>query len=162
MSNEVRTILKSIVGIAVIFGALALSRTVSAQPAASRGFDKETEVGRWVRLWNTYNLDMVDELFLQDNRVTYFSSEKKGLIRGIEAVREHHRGFGFVPGGKKPASELWLENVTADDFGDTAIVTAIWYFGDRKKTENQYGPMTAVYVRSGNEYRIGHLNFSHY
>lgn len=148
----------------VVLGVLALSTPVEAQPASSRPFDMKAEVARWVRLWNTYDLDMVDQLFLQDDRVTYFSSEKQGLIRGIEAIREHHRGFGFVPGGKKPSSELWLDDVHADDFGDTAIVTAIWFFGDRNKStdENQHGPMTAVYVRTGDGFRIAHLNFSHY
>jgi SnoaL-like domain len=111
---------------------------------------------------NTYDLDMVDQLFLKDGRVTYFSSEKEGLIRGIEAVREHHRGFGFVPGGKKPPSELRIEDEIAGDLGDTAIVTAIWFFGDRQKTENQHRPMTAVYVRAGDGFRLAHLNFSHY
>jgi ketosteroid isomerase-like protein len=153
--------MQSRIAIAVL-GALALSMPVAAQSVSSPPFDRETEVGRWVRLWNTYDLDMVDQLFLKDGRVTYFSSEKEGLIRGIEAVREHHRGFGFVPGGKKPSSELWLEEVSSDDFGDTAIVTAIWFFGDRKKTENQHGPMTAVYVRAGDGFRLAHLNFSHY
>lgn len=155
--------MKPIIAIAIAtLGAYALSAPLAAQPASGRPFDRETEVGRWVRLWNTYDLDTVDQLFLQDDRVTYFSSEKQGLIRGIEAVREHHRGFGFVPGGKKPSSELWLEDVSADDFGDSAIVTAIWFFGDQKNTENQHGPMTAVYVRVGDGFRIAHLNFSHY
>jgi hypothetical protein len=86
------------------------------------------------------------------------------LIRGIDAIREHHRGFGFVPGGKKAERELWVEGVEADDFGDTLIVTAIWYFGDRKKpaAENQRGPMTMVYVRAAGEYRIAHLHFGNY
>ena len=54
-----------------------------------------------------------------------------GLDRGIENIREHHRGFGFVPGGKRAERELWVENVGADDFGDTlGVVTAVWYFGD--------------------------------
>jgi ketosteroid isomerase-like protein len=140
---------------------LALSHAGSAQPA-SPPFDADAEVARWVRLWNTYDLDVVDQLFLQDDRVTYFSSEKEGLIRGIEAVREHHRGFGFVPGGKTPTSELWLADVSSDDFGDTAVVTAIWFFGHRNQPQNQHGPMTAVYVRTKDGFRLAHLNFSHY
>jgi hypothetical protein len=117
-----------------------------------------------VALWTSYDLDRVDRLFLRDDRVTYFSSEKEGLIRGIENVREHHRGFGFVPGGKKAERELWVDRVESDDFGDTLVVTAIWYFGDPKKpaAENQRGPMTMVYVRAAGEYRIAHLHFGNY
>jgi ketosteroid isomerase-like protein len=139
---------------------LAIASLVSAAPSV----ESERLVTSWVALWTSYDLDRVDDLFLQDARVTYFSSEKEGLIRGIDAIREHHRGFGFVPGGKKAERELWVEGVEADDFGDTLIVTAIWYFGDRKKpaAENQRGPMTMVYVRAAGEYRIAHLHFGNY
>ena len=55
----------------------------------------ERALDRWVELWNTYNLDMVEELFLTDDRVTYFSSEKRGLIEGYEAlIRLRVRGGG--------------------------------------------------------------------
>jgi ketosteroid isomerase-like protein len=139
---------------------------VTITPIASAGPSAEAErlVAGWVALWSSYDLDRVDDLFLQDARVTYFSSEKEGLIRGIDHIREHHRGFGFVPGGKKAERELWVERVEADDFGDTLIVTAIWYFGDRDKpaAENQRGPMTMVYVRAAGEYRIAHLHFGNY
>ena len=135
-------------------------------PIASPGPSAEAErlVSSWVALWSSYDLDRVDDLFLQDARVTYFSSEKEGLIRGIEKIREHHRGFGFVPGGKKAERELWVENVESDDLGDTLVVTAIWYFGDRETpaAENRRGPMTMVYVRAGGEYRIAHLHFGNY
>ncbi len=139
---------------------------LAGAPVASAGPSAEAErlVASWVALWTSYDLDRVNRLFLQDSRVTYFSSEKEGLIRGIENVREHHRGFGFVPGGKKAERELWVEQVDSDDFDDTLVVTAIWYFGDRKKpaAENQRGPMTMVYVHAGGEYRIAHLHFGNY
>jgi len=51
-------------------------------------------------MWNSYDLSMVDTLFLTDDRLTYLSSKMEGVIRGVENVREHHRGFGFVVGGK--------------------------------------------------------------
>ena len=60
----------------------------------------DAQLERWVEMWNSYDLDEVKELFLDDTRLTYFSSEKEGVIRGMEAVLEHHRGFGFVPGGE--------------------------------------------------------------
>ena len=126
-------------------------------------FDESDHVGRWVAMWNSYDLDQVDELFVADARVTYFSSEREGLVTGIDAVREHHRGFGFVSGGRTPEQGLWVEDVRSDDFGDTAIVTAIWYFGKRDaRSEAQRGPMTMVYVRLANEYRIAHLHFANY
>src|SRR3989304_8571245 len=130
---------------------LAVGTTPIAPPVPSA--EAERLVASWVALWTSYDLDRVDDLFLQDARVTYFSSEKEGLIRGIQNIREHHRGFGFVPGGKKAERELWVEKVESDDFGDTLVVTAIWYFGDRKKpaAENQRGPLPMVYVRAAGE-----------
>ncbi len=140
--------------------ALANASASSAGPSAEAG----RLVASWVALWTSYDLDQVNRIFLQDDRVTYFSSEKEGLIRGIENVREHHRGFGFVPGGKKAERELWVEQVESDDFGDTLVVTAIWYYGDRREAaaEHQRGPMTMVYFRAGGEYRIAHLHFGNY
>jgi hypothetical protein len=70
---------------------------------------------------------MVDKLFLKDSRLTYFSSAKQGIIKGIEAIRRHHEEFGFVEGGKV-----------------------------------QRGPVTLVYVQSGDERRIAHAHFSNY
>lgn len=139
---------------------LAATMRLAGEPA----FEAEAYVDRWVQLWQSYDLNLVDELFLHDDRLTYFSSEKEGLIRGLDAVREHHRGFGFVPGGKTPEQTLWVEDVAADRFGDTAVVTAIWYFGDpeRPAVENQRGPMTMVYVRDGDGFRIAHLHFARY
>lgn len=32
--------------------------------------DVDRLVERWVSLWNSYDLDVVDELFLQDSRVS--------------------------------------------------------------------------------------------
>jgi ketosteroid isomerase-like protein len=148
------------------FASVVISLAVATTSIASAGPSAEAErlVASWVALWTSYDLDRVDDLFLQDDRVTYFSSEKEGLIRGIEDVREHHRGFGFVPGGKKAERELWVERVESDDVGDTLVVTAIWYFGHRKKqsAENQRGPMTMVYIRAAGGHRIAHLNFGNY
>lgn len=136
-----------------------------ATPAAAqeKAFDMEELIGRWVAMWNTYDLGQVEELFLTNDKVTYFSSEKQGLVRGIDAVREHHRGFGFVPGGHAPERELWVEDVEADAFGTSAVVTAVWYFGDRaERAKAQRGPMTFVYVLDGSEFRLAHLHFANY
>ena len=49
------------------------------------------------------------------------------------------------------------------DFGETAVVSAIWYFGDPADLESaQKGPMTMVVVDEGSGYRIAHMNFAEY
>ena len=53
------------------------------------------KVDEWVKLWNNYDLKQVDKLFLNDNRASYFSSEKQGIIKGIDNLIEHHKEFGF-------------------------------------------------------------------
>ena len=135
----------------------------SDPPAAAPAFDTDAVIASWVGLWATYDLDVVDELFLTDARVTYFSSETEGLITGIEAVREHHAGFGFVSGGVVPEQELWVEDVHATELGLTAVVGATWYFGNRdERASAQRGPMTAVYVADRAGYRIAHMHFATY
>jgi ketosteroid isomerase-like protein len=119
-------------------------------------------IDNWVRFWNTFDLNQVENLFLKDDRVTYFSSEKVGLIKGYEELVKHHEGFGFVNGGKPQLSKLWLEEIDVEDFGDSAIVSAIWFF-KRPNSENlQRGPVTIVYERTDNGWRIAHANFGNY
>ncbi|MFC1639983.1 hypothetical protein ACFL3B_04380 [Gemmatimonadota bacterium] len=127
-------------------------------------FDTDEYLSAWVNLWNTYDLSMVDDLFLTDSNVTYFSSEREGLIKGISAVRTHHEGFGFVPGGKVVEQELWVNDVHTATHGPTAIVTGVWFFGQRDNAPDnvQRGPFTFVYVIKGPEYRLAHLNFGTY
>jgi hypothetical protein len=141
---------------------------ISFVPATPRGKPAEEDlqalVDSWVGMWNSYDLTMVDELFLQDSRVSYFSSEKEGLIQGIEDIRKHHAGFGFVDGGKSQANKLWVENVHIQNFGSAAVVAGIWYF--QRASEDvesvQKGPFTFVCVRQGDKWRLAHLNFSEY
>jgi hypothetical protein len=125
------------------------------------GFDQGKWVDAWVKMWNSYDLDEVDRLFLQDQRLSYFSSEKEGVIQGIAAVREHHVGFGFVPGGKSQPNRLWLEEVQADEFADVVVVTAIWFF-QKESGEEQRGPVTIVYIPVEEGFRIAHMNFAEY
>ncbi len=119
-------------------------------------------VARWTAMWNGYDLDAVDELFLPDSTLTYFSSEREGLIRGIAAVREHHAGFSFASGGRETDTRLWLEQLGIDRFGDTAVVTAIWFFQRAGEETPQRGPVTALCVRRDTRWRIAHMNFSTY
>lgn len=119
-------------------------------------------VDAWVALWNSYDLDQVGRLFLMDGRVTYFSSEKQGIVRGAEALLAHHAGFGFVPGGKESANRLWLEDRTLRMFTDCAIVTAIWCFQRGGAGNVQRGPVTLVYVRAEDGWRIAHASFGNY
>lgn len=119
-------------------------------------------VDEWVKFWNTYDLNQVEKLFLHDDRVTYFSSEKQGVIKGYDALVKHHEGFGFVNGGKISQNTLWLEGMDVEDFGDNAIVCAIWFF-KRPTSENpQKGPVTIVYERAADGWRIAHANFGNY
>ena len=119
-------------------------------------------VDAWVQFWNTYDLSKIEELFLTDQHVTYFSSEKEGLIKGIEALRKHHEDFGFVKGGKSQPNKLWLEETFVDDFGKAALVCAIWCFMRPNQEKPQRGPVTIVYVETVNGWRIAHANFGNY
>ncbi len=116
----------------------------------------------WVAIWNSYDLSRVPELFLDDDRVTYFSSEKTGTVKGFQALMEHHREFGFVEGGKASPNKLWLDDVDTSVFEDSAVVTAIWYFRRGGSDAVQRGPVSLVYVRAGDGFRIAHANFSNY
>lgn len=140
----------------------------------------EALVARWVEMWNSYDLDQVRELFLDDERLTYFSSEREGVIRGMDALLEHHRGFGFLPGGDERDSRLWVEGLRADLLEEVAVLTGIWYFqpspeGEMEPeaemepdaetepgTDPQRGPVTFVCVKDGGGWRFTHMNFSEY
>ena len=124
------------------------------------GFDAGL-VDEWVSIWNTYDLSKVETLFLDDDRVSYFSSEKEGAVQGIQALIEHHRGFGFVPGGKQQPNKLWLEDTHIEAYPGSAVVTAVWCF-QRADSSTQRGPVTLVYVEAGDGYRIAHANFGNY
>jgi hypothetical protein len=137
------------------------SRGAPSTSASSVGdFDGAREVEAWVEMWNRFDLDRVDALFVRDARVTYFSSEKPGLIAGIDAVREHHRSFGFVPGGTDRGSRLWLESTEAHTFGRVVLVTATWFFQRRGSDKAQRGPVTLVLLGEGSGCRIAHAHFA--
>jgi hypothetical protein len=63
---------------------------------AQKSQDSKKWIDAWVEMWNSYDLNQVDKLFLRDNRLSYFSSGKEGAIRGIKAVREHRNEKGKV------------------------------------------------------------------
>lgn len=127
-------------------------------------FNAREQVSSWVSMWNSYDLAMVDKLFLKDERLTYFSSEKEGLIQGFGAVREHHRGFGFIEGGKIQDNKLWVEDLQVNEFPPMAVVTGIWFFrrGPEGSKDISRGPVTFVYVKEEEEYLLAHLHFSEY
>jgi hypothetical protein len=121
----------------------------------------EAVVEEWVEIWNNFNLDKIRKLFINDDRVTYFSSEKKGLIKGIEKLVEHHTEFGFVQGGKDTGNKLWLENVEIESFGEFVVVKADWIFQRKGSNILQRGPVTLNYIKL-DRYRIAHAHFSNY
>lgn len=123
------------------------------------------KIDQWVNLWATYDLNMIDDIFLNSETLTYFSSEKEGLITGYEQLHPHHVGFGFVDGGKQPKITLWLEDIETRIQGGTAMVAAIWYntdYGAAKETA-QNGPVTFVLVKDDQgEIKISHAHFANY
>jgi ketosteroid isomerase-like protein len=119
-------------------------------------------IDEWVAIWNNYDLNQVPNLFLEDERVTYFSSEKEGAVKGFKALMDHHRAFGFVEGGKSSPNKLWLEDIDIVDFGDSVVATAIWFFKRGESDQVQKGPVTLVYIPAGDGFRIAHANFSNY
>ena len=112
-----------------------VSPAPEAPPSALPGFDAEAHLAVWVELWRSYDLDRVRQLFLPDARVTYLSSEREGLIAGLDEIIDHHAGFGFVAGGLEPDQELWVEEGEGRSFGNTVVVTGVWYFGDRAQRD---------------------------
>lgn len=122
--------------------------------------DARETIAAWEEMWNTYDLNEVPRVFMADSSVTYFSSERPGLIIGIEALRKHHEGFGFVPGGKKAEARLWLSEVRHQTEGASTLVTAIWHFVRSKSATEQKGPVTFVLINSGSGWRIRHAHFA--
>ncbi len=129
---------------------------------AGTPFDADV-INAWVGMWNSYDLDLVDQLFVADSTVTYLSSEREGVVAGIDSLREHHVGFGFVSGGKETETELWLEDLHISEHARATVVAGTWYF--RRETdeeEDQRGPVTLVYVPIRGTHRIAHAHFSNY
>ena len=125
----------------------------------------EIIIDDWLILWSTYDLDMVSEIFWQNEQATYFSSEKEGLIKGYDQFIAHHEGFGFVKGGNSAEKSLWLEAINTTVHKGTAVVEAVWYFGDETaaKATVQNGPVSFVLVRNKTgEVRIAHTHFANY
>ena len=125
-------------------------------------FNTDSITGKWINMWNTYELSDVFSLFMNDPILTYFSSEKEGLIKGFNAVLKHHEDFGFVEGGKESTNILWLEDIYTNIQWPVVIVTAIWYFKNKESEDVQKGPVTMVYVQKDGEYRLMHLQFANY
>lgn len=123
----------------------------------------EEALETWLALWRRYDLDQVGDVFLQDDALTYFSSDEEGAKEGFAEVLAHHEQMGFVSGGFRPERELWLENVLISDFDDSAVVTAVWHFGNRvSRADAGRGPFTMVVVRTRTGFRISHLNLANY
>jgi imidazolonepropionase-like amidohydrolase len=117
----------------------------------------------WLGMWRRHDLDMIDDVFLDDDVVTYYASDREGLIQGIDAIREYHAGLGFASGGFRPEMELWLERVNIADFGESAVIGAVWYFGDRlDRRATGRGPLTMALARTVSGFKIAHVNFGKY
>ena len=133
-----------------------------SDPAAGPTSPQEA-LEAWLGLWRRYDTEALDDVFLEDAAMTYFPSDSVGLVEGFEAVVEYHETQGFVPGGLRPDQELWLEQTVITDFDDSAIVSAIWHFGNRVSRQDvARGPLTLVVVRTSRGYRISHVNMANY
>lgn len=135
------------------FFVFALSLVLTAGYAQGR--TAKDLITAWEKSWNTYDLNAVPLLFVNDSSVTYFSSERAGLIHGIDSLVKHHRGFGFVAGGKVSTNKLWLTELRYLP----SAVTAIWHF-QRPGSPEQRGPVTFVLKMYAKDIRIAHAHFS--
>jgi ketosteroid isomerase-like protein len=130
-------------------------------PVQDRNAALQQTLDDWVAMWNSYDLDEVERLFVADETVTYFSSERDGLIQGFDELLAHHEGFGFRSGGAETESRLWLEDVIGRWDGSTAVVMATWLFGQAESEgPPQAGPVTFVVVPRDGTYRILHAHFA--
>lgn len=134
---------------------LAMFMLVISTTALAQQRTPQLLITAWEKSWNTYNLDDVTQLFVNDSSVTYFSSERAGLIHGIDSLTKHHRSFGFVPGGKSSSNRLWL---TETRYLSNAA-TATWHF-QRPGSPIQQGPVTFILKSVPGGYRIAHAHFS--
>lgn len=142
---------------------LILSCTSSTNPLTRQQVDGV--IAKWLTLWDSYDVGMLDAIFWNDPQMTYFSSEKRGLIKGFDKMKPHHESFGFVEGGKTHAKKLWLEDIDITMHNNFAAVGATWYFGDESipKDSVQNGPVTFVIIKdSKGEPRIAHTHFANY
>ena len=169
MTESRRTRTSATLTLVALFAILSLPSCAPEGPPAEGAGQAITPVqieealDAWVGMWNSYDLSLVSELFMHGPDVSYFSSEREGLISGFDETVAHHEGFGFVAGGEERATRLWLEEVDVTMHENVAVVGAIWYFDrDGTGSEVQKGPVTFVYAPSEDGPRIVHANFSEY
>jgi hypothetical protein len=147
----------------LLLGVVVVAAGCGPQPVPE---GPEALVDDWVAMWNTYDLDRVGDLFLDEPGLTYFSSEREGVIRGMGALVEHHEGFGFTPGGTEQPNRLWVEDLGVDLFGHAAVLTGIWYFqrgGDEDLAAPlQRGPVTFVSLFRSGRWWFVHMHFANY
>jgi imidazolonepropionase-like amidohydrolase len=123
----------------------------------------QAAVDGFLRAWRRYDLKALEQVLLDDPSLTYFPNDAEGVLEGVDAVSAYHEELGFVAGGFQPENELWLEDVLVADFDGSAVVTAVWHFGNRvMRSDAARGPFTMVVVRTRAGYRITHVNMGNY
>lgn len=140
--------------------AAQVDRTV----VASTGHESPRQaLNAWLNLWRRYDLDALEDVFLVDPALTYFASDTEGVMQGWDAVRSYYEEQGFVPGGFSVTDELWLENTLITDFEESAVVSAVWRFGNRvTPADAGRGPFTMVVVKTNTGFRVSHVNMANY
>jgi len=154
-----------IIPILLSFLFLAACRSMEVEKTMITKNESTEVINKWLELWKTYDLNKLREIFLKSEELTYFSSEKEGLIQGFQQLRPHHQAFGFIDGGKRPEKSLWLEDLETRVYGSSTMVGGIWYFGDRSlpKDSISYGPVTFILVRDKEGIaKIVHTHFANY
>ena len=155
---------KKILMLVLLVGNMGAAQIVSAHTDS----DAPKIVLEWEKFWNTYDLSKLNDLFVNDDSITYFSSERPGLIKGFDAVVKHYEGFGFVPGGtKQPSKLLWLKDINTRYMsnGSLIIVGADWYFKTVTDGVEKIGkgPVTFICVKGPDgKYKIQHVHFANY
>lgn len=140
----------------------AVDDDTEPEPTAGPASPQEA-LERWLGLWRRYDIDALDDVFLRDPATTYFPSDSLGLIEGFDAVVAYHGDQGFVPGGARPQEELWIEGAVIADFERSAVISAVWHYGNRVSRQNvARGPLTIVVVRTNAGWRISHVNMANY
>lgn len=78
----------------------------------------------------------------------------------MDALQKHHKGFGFVKGGKDSEAKLWLTETHYTDLDGSILVVAIWHFSRPGADAEQKGPVSFIIIENAAGYVIHHAHFS--
>ncbi len=125
-------------------------------------------ITRWVEFWNTRDLNRLSDIFVPDGDgplagVAYISSEEPGVITGMQALIDHHKGFDFIAGGNQGKGSLCLtdQEIFWNRNSNCPNVTAAWHYQVSQSSEEpSQGRVRFILVPFDEQYRISQANFS--